>query len=205
MPGAEDAWLSRRDVIATTADSLFQASVGCQFQPGVVLPVADGETRVLPCGSSPAQAGVEIRRLTGQSATDGLADCLDVVGRRLDDLEFAIIVSDFMSEGWEEKLAVIGRRLILLAIQVVDPDDIELPKVGRKNFKHNQKFASVNTSNREVRSSYREKTAKRRHSVETAVMERSGGRLFRVRTDEPLDSQLKQLRSLERRPVLSRV
>ncbi|MYB40204.1 hypothetical protein F4X86_02995 [Candidatus Saccharibacteria bacterium] len=205
MPGSQQAWLSRRDVIATTADSLFQAAVDCRFQPGVVLPVADSETLVLPCGSSPAQAGVEIRRLIKQAAVDGLTDCLDQIGMRLNELEFAIVVSDFMSEGWEEKLAAIGSRLTLLAIQIVDPDDVELPNVGWMDFEHGGEFASVNTSKGKVRSDYREEAAGRQDSIEAAVMERAGGRLFRVRTDAPLDSQLKQLRNLERQPVPSRV
>ena len=87
MPGSREALYSRREIIAKTDDSLFEAATDCSFKPGLVLPVANNETYTLPCGSSLEQARAEIRQLVNRAALDGLPDCLNAAGMQHKDLE----------------------------------------------------------------------------------------------------------------------
>ena len=105
-----------------------------------------------------------------------------------------------MSEGWEYELAAVGNHVGLLAIQIVDPCDVELPNIGWRSF---DQVVTLNTSDEETRATYRRKMAIRQHRLETVVREQGNGQLLQLKTDEVLDQQLKQV-SKQSQAVLSR-
>jgi uncharacterized protein (DUF58 family) len=60
-----------------------------------------------------------------------LADLLEAADKTIKRRSLVVIVSDFISEpGWERSLALLTRRHEVVAIQLVDPREFELPDAG---------------------------------------------------------------------------
>jgi uncharacterized protein (DUF58 family) len=97
--------------------------------------VYDGErTSMLP----PAQGRLQVIRmlerllepLAGGSSTD-LSFLLEAAGRVIRRRSLVVVVSDFISEpGWERPLLRLSARHEMVAIQMVDPREYELPDAG---------------------------------------------------------------------------
>jgi uncharacterized protein (DUF58 family) len=95
--------------------------------------------RVLPSGSG-RRALAEVRRAAGRGvAPDGTADpdalsaAIRRVGRVARQSGLVVVVSDFRDDParWRGALAAIGGRHAVLAIEIRDPRESELPAVGR--------------------------------------------------------------------------
>src|SRR6201993_1198249 len=96
-----------------------------------------GEPRVLPPrGAQPGM--VALRRLLAEGvAEDGrhdpsaLADALVLTGRLAGPPGLVVVISDFRDQvGWERPLGSLRIRHSVVGIEVVDPRESELPKVG---------------------------------------------------------------------------
>jgi uncharacterized protein (DUF58 family) len=98
--------------------------------------IASGpEVRTLP----PRQGRDQVRAILAAVATAPMVDgsgrtdlgalCHDVGGRARR-TGFVGIVSDFLSQGWAVPLGALGTRHDVLAVEVVDPRELELPDVG---------------------------------------------------------------------------
>jgi len=99
--------------------------------------VANGQQIVrIPARGGQAHARGLIRRVAetprAPEGTRGdLTDALEQLRRPPRRRGLAVVVSDFLGEiTWERSLRAIGGRHDLLAIEVVDPRDLELPDVG---------------------------------------------------------------------------
>ena len=99
--------------------------------------VATGEhTNRVPARGGLAHARGLIRRVAetprAPEGTRGdLADALEQLRRPPRRRGLAVVVSDFLGEiNWERPLRGIGGRHDLLAVEIVDPRDLELPDVG---------------------------------------------------------------------------
>ena len=64
-----------------------------------------------------------------QSKTD-ITNALNYLGRVQHKKCVVFLVSDFQAEGYEKKLAVVGRRHDLVAVSIVDPRERRMPNVG---------------------------------------------------------------------------
>ncbi len=163
-----------------------------------------GQPRVLPPrGSKPAIVALR-RTLAEGVARDGehepaaLGDALSRVGRLARQPGLAVVVSDFREQqGWERPLGSLRVRHAVLAVEIVDPREGELPAVGHLAVIDPETGArlEVNTSNRRLRERFAELERERRKVV--------AGELRRLRikhvtlsTDEDWLSALgRQLRS----------
>lgn len=127
--------------------------------------------RVLPPrGSKPGM--VALRRTLaegiardGQHDPDGLAGAVRRLGRlsRLPGL--VVVISDFRDQrGWERPLGSLRVRHGVLAIEIVDPREAELPSVGHLALVDPETGArvQVDTSNRRVRQRFAELERERR-------------------------------------------
>ena len=133
-----------------------------------------GEPRVLPPrGSKPGL--VALRRLLGEGvAPDGrhdpeaLADALARAGRLAGPPGLLVVISDFRDQrAWERPLGALRLRHSVVAVEIVDPREAELPKVGYLTLVDPETGArlEVNTSRGRVRERFAELERRRRDAV----------------------------------------
>ncbi len=133
-----------------------------------------GEARVLPPrGSKPGI--VALRRTLaegvardGRHHPDALADALRRVGRLAGQPGLVVVLSDFRDQhAWERPLGALRMRHSLLAVEVVDPREAELPAVGHLALIDPETGAriEVDTSSRRVRRRFAELERERRDTV----------------------------------------
>lgn len=133
-----------------------------------------GEPRVLPPrGSKPGM--VALRRVLAQGvAPDGrhdpeaLADAVRRAGRLAGPPGVVVIISDFRDQrAWERPLGSLRVRHSVLAVEIVDPREAELPRVGHLMLVDPETGAAieVNTSRRRVRERFATLELERRAEV----------------------------------------
>jgi uncharacterized protein (DUF58 family) len=133
-----------------------------------------GEPRVLPPrGSKPGM--VALRRLLAEGVADdgrhdphALADALALAGRLAGPPGLVVVITDFRDqEGWERPLGSLRIRHSVLGIEVLDPRESELPKVGHLMLVDPETGArlEVNTSRRRVRERFAELERERRAAI----------------------------------------
>lgn len=131
-------------------------------------------SRVLPPrGSKPGM--VALRRLLaegvapdGRQDPDGLADALRRVGRLARQPGLVVAISDFRDQHrWERPLGSLGLRHSVIAVEVLDPREQELPAVGHLALVDPEtgERVDVDTSNERLRRRFAELERERRQAV----------------------------------------
>lgn len=111
------------------------------------------------------------------------------------------LISDFISEpGWEESLALLGRRHELLAIRLWDPREAELPDAGLIVVEDAEtgEHLYVDTSNPEFRRRFFE-AAQRREAALAQSLARAGVDLFGVSTTDDLTRAIVRMAQLRKK------
>ena len=132
------------------------------------------EPRILPPrGSKPGI--VALRRILaegvapdGQHDPAGLSGALQRVGRLARQPGLVVVISDFREQhGWERALGAVRIRHSMLAVEVVDPRESELPAAGHLAVVDPETGAriEVNTSRRRVRERFAQLERERRDTV----------------------------------------
>lgn len=87
----------------------------------------------------------------------------------------AFLISDFISPSFETPLKIAARRHDLVALQIIDPHEVELPNIGLAQFQdaENQEFIWIDTSNKEVRKQYHNHYLARKEAL-NEIFRRSG-------------------------------
>ncbi|MBL7256759.1 DUF58 domain-containing protein [Paractinoplanes lichenicola] len=128
-----------------------------------------------------AIAGTEIR--PGRTDLGGLIDMLNRPPRRRG---VAVVISDFMApvDGWSRPIRKLGVRHDVLAIEVVDPRELELPDVGVLTLADPETGAlhEVQTADPALRHRYAEAAAEQRGAIASALRA-AGAAHLRLRTD----------------------
>jgi uncharacterized protein (DUF58 family) len=126
----------KRDLAVAAVSAITHLTSGGGNRIGAV--IATGERTVrLPARGGAVHARTLLRTAaTTPRAPDGtrgdLAAALDVLRRPLRRRGLAVVVSDFLGDlDWERALRGLSARHDLLAVEVLDPRDLELPDVGR--------------------------------------------------------------------------
>lgn len=133
-----------------------------------------GRPHVLPPrGSRPGV--VALRRVLAQGVAadghnepDALAHALVQLGKVAKQPGFVAVISDFRDQtGWERPLGAIGARHSVLAVEVSDPRESELPAVGRLALVDPEtgERMEVDTSRRHVRERFAQLEQERREGV----------------------------------------
>jgi uncharacterized protein (DUF58 family) len=133
-----------------------------------------GEPRVLPPrGAKPGL--VALRRLLAEGvAPDGrhdpeaLADALARVGRLAGPPGLTVVISDFRDQrAWERPLGALRLRHSVIAVEIVDPREADLPRVGHLTLVDPETGTQleVNTSRGRVRERFAELERRRREAV----------------------------------------
>lgn len=133
-----------------------------------------GVTRVVPPrGSKPGLVAVR-RNLAegvasdGQHDSEGLADALRRLARLGKQPGLVVVISDFRDQrGWERPLGSLRVRHSVLAVEVADPREADLPAVGYLALidPETGRRIEVDTSNRRLRDRFRELELERRRLI----------------------------------------
>ena len=186
-----------------------------------VIPPASGRTQVLRIAgallSKRAAAATEgavahrsswreRRRTTGRGATypyavTDLGPALDHVARLARRRSLVVVVSDFIAQpGWEAPLGRLTQRHDVVALQVTDPREIELPDAGSiwvEDVETGEQIF-VDTSDPAFRARLRS-AAEAREDELVSLAARAGVDLHRIGTDEDLVLALVRVSTLRRR------
>jgi uncharacterized protein (DUF58 family) len=128
-----------------------------------------------------AIAGVQIR--PGRADLGELVDILNRPPRRRG---VAVVISDFLApvEGWARPVRKLAVRHDVLAIEVVDPRELELPDVGVLTLADPETGAlhEVQTADEKLRRRYAEAAAEQRGAI-AGTLRAAGAAHLRLRTD----------------------
>ena len=166
---------------------LFNNRVEC------TLPVSGGRNHVLRLAHELLKPAVATG--TATDLTELLRFALNTIKRR----SLVIIVSDFISEpGWEKPLAMLSQRHELVAIQLHDPRESEIPDAGVVAVEDAEtgELLWVDTSDPEFRSRFTAISTTRQNDLNAAARS-AGVDLDRVSTEEDLVGAL--VRMVQRR------
>ena len=90
-----------------------------------------------------------------QARTD-IAQAFDYLGRVTHKRCVVFLISDFLSEGFERSMRVVGRRHDLIAVSVTDPREVRMPNVGLVELEDAETGEPllIDTGSAQVRSKY---------------------------------------------------
>ncbi|MDQ3897661.1 MAG: DUF58 domain-containing protein [Actinomycetota bacterium] len=172
---------------AVAAVGFLTTRTGNRF--GALIAGPGGITRIPPrAGRQPMMALLHTlatrERVDGTGATD-LAAAIQahLMARRRRGL--AVVVSDFLAPlGWERKLTGLAARHQVLAVEVVDPRELELPNVGYLSLVDPEtgRRMEVQTAKAALRERYAAAAAAQRAEIAGAIR-RSGAHHLVLRTD----------------------
>jgi len=120
---------------------------------------------------------------TAEDARHSLADALRSL-RTLPGSGLVAVVSDFLETGWERPLRTIAHRHQILAVETVDPRELELPSVGLLNVVDPETGIrrEIPTHSRRLRERYAEAALEQRALIKASIR-RAGAAHLRLRTD----------------------
>jgi uncharacterized protein (DUF58 family) len=166
---ASRSWLRRKGAVATVAAQ----------QPIVRLPARPGRKEAQ--GLLRAIARTEVR--PGRTDLGELIDRLNRPPRRRG---VAVVISDFLApvDSWSRPVRKLGVRHDVLAIEIVDPRELELPDVGVLTLADPESglLHEVQTADPELRRRYAEAAGEQRAAIARALRA-AGASHLRLRTD----------------------
>ena len=140
---------------------------------GLVAFGAAGPLVLPPRGAKPGM--VALRRMLAEGVSpdgrhdrEGLADALRRLGRLARQPGLVVAISDFRDQhAWERPLGSLRVRHSVVAVEVIDPREVELPAVGHLSLVDPETGAriEVNTSGRSLRRRFAELERQRRDAV----------------------------------------
>jgi uncharacterized protein (DUF58 family) len=180
-------WLKRELAVAAAA-AITLLTVRGGNRVGAVIGTANGIRR-LPARAGRVQAQGLLRAIAKTSPTAGvveLADLIDALNRPPRRRGLAVVISDFLSppERWSHPLRKLSVRQQILAVEIVDPTELELPAAGVLEFIDPESGAvhEVQTSDPKLRARYATAAAQQRAEIARALRAAGAGHL-RLRTD----------------------
>jgi uncharacterized protein (DUF58 family) len=136
--------------------------------------------------------------------TTDLADLLRTASRTIKRRSLVVVVSDFITApGWEGPLSLLNQRHEVVALQLVDPGETELPDAGVIVVEDVEtgELVSVDTSDPKFRQRFKQ-LAEETQTAIVAASRRAGVDLYTVTTEDDLVRAL--IRVVERRRRLRR-
>ncbi len=96
------------------------------------------------------------------------------------------IISDFIDTDFENSLKIANRRHDIIALQIQDKRELEMPNIGIVKFEDNEtgQYKWINTSNKKVRTKYKA-NALRRNGELKETFRRSGVDYTLIETEKP--------------------
>ncbi len=155
-----------------------------------VVALEPGSTVFVPARTGRQHVVAVLQRLGALRPPDGsgradLAAGLRAAGRLARRRGLVCVISDFLhEEGWENELRVLARRHQVLAVEVLDPRELELPNVGEVALVDpaSGRRLTVSTASRELRERYADAAAEQRRRIAARVRGAGAAHLV-LRTD----------------------
>jgi uncharacterized protein (DUF58 family) len=145
--------------------------------------------RTLPARSGRIEAQGLLRaiaRTPSEAGRTDLGELIDALNKPPRRRGLAAVISDFLvpPEQWERPLRLLAVRHDVLAIEILDPRELELPDVGILALADPETgiLHEVNTSDRRLRDKYAQAAAAQRMAVARAIRA-AGAQHLRLRTD----------------------
>ncbi len=122
-----------------------------------------------------------------------IAAALEYLTRVVRRRAVVFLVSDFLSEEFVKDLSVAGRRHDVIAVQMSDRRELELPPIGFVEFEDAEsgERALVNTSDRRFRAAFQESALRTRNRLEE-IFRKTKVDVIEVRTGQPYVEPLMQ-------------
>jgi uncharacterized protein (DUF58 family) len=188
----------KRDLAVAAAAAVAHLTVRGGNRTGAVLATGDGLVRVPARGGRQNAQGmlrriVETPRAAPGLSTD-LAAAVDALNRPPRRRGMAVVISDFLTPdlasapdappSWERPLRKLAVRHNVLAVEVLDPRELELPDVGVLTVTDTEtgRMHEIQTGDRRFRQRYAEAAQAQRARI-AASLRRAGAGHLRLRTD----------------------
>jgi len=165
-------------------------------QPAVTVPPRSGRIHLMAILHQVLSAP----RFEGAGPTD-LAAGIQRIGASMRRRGLAVVISDFLGQdGWQLPLRRLSLRHEVLAIEVVDPRELELPDVGVLTFvdPESGRAREIQTSDPGLRARYASAAAAQRNAIADAIRA-AGASHLQLRTDRDWLRDLVQFVALRRR------
>lgn len=187
------ALCEKRDIAVAGLAAVVHLTTHGGNRVGVLITTGEQVIR-MPARSGRAHSQALIRRVVGTPRSTGgrrgdLAAALEALRRPPRRRGLAVVVSDFLSgvqatPDWERPLRALSVRHEVLAIEVVDPRELELPAVGLLTLvdPESGQRVEVQTNRRELRERYAAAAAHQRGQIAAAIR-RAGAAHLQLRTD----------------------
>jgi len=180
---------SKRERAAEVAAVFAFSAVQNQDKVGLIL-VSDRIEHYLPARKgSPHALRIlrDILTIRPKSAKTDLAPALDLAIERIAHRALVVVVSDFLTPNanWEHNLRAVAAKHDVVAAQISDPREWELPKVGRiclQDPETGEQFV-VNTSHPGVRQQYAQAIGERQDGL-MRMLRKNGVERIDVRLDD---------------------
>jgi uncharacterized protein (DUF58 family) len=186
----------KRDLAVAAAAAVTHLTVRGGNRTGAVLATGTGIVRIPARGGRQNAQGLMRRIVETPRARPGvqtdLAAAIDALNRPPRRRGMAVVISDFLTPdldgssplSWERPLRRLGVRHDVLAVEVVDPRELELPDVGVLTVTDTEtgRVHEVQTGDRKFRQRYAEAAAAQRDTI-AASLRRAGAGHLRLRTD----------------------
>jgi uncharacterized protein (DUF58 family) len=179
----------KRDLAIAAAAAVAHLTVRGGNRIGAVVATGGGAARRLPARPGRIEAQGLLRAIAAIDVRPGRADLgalIDMLNRPPRRRGVAVVVSDFLAPvaQWERPLRKLGVRQDLLAIEIVDPRELELPNVGVIAFVDPETGAlhEVQTADPRLRERFAAGAAAQRAAIAEAVRG-AGAAHLRLRTD----------------------
>lgn len=178
----------KRDVVlsAVGAISMLASRVGNRVG-GLLL--APDQLTVVPAKQGRLHILGLLHRLAdaprAESGTTDLGAGIQRLGTQARRRGLVVVVSDFISpDGWQKPLARLAIKHDVLAVEVLDPRELELPNVGLVTFIEPETGLQrdIATGRASVRARYAEAAAQQRSRI-TADLRKAGASHLQLRTD----------------------
>ncbi len=182
----------KRDIAlaAVAAVGFLTSRVGNRV--GAVM-LTSGGARVVPARGGRDSTFALLRRVdeVARSATVSgsprvdLEHALAITARVARRRGLVVVVSDFLArDRWARQLRLLAARHEVLAIDIVDPRELELPPIGLVTFVDTEtgRRVEVQTASQKIRARYAAAAAEQRTAIQRAVVS-SGAEHLELRTD----------------------
>ena len=177
----------KRDLALAAAAAVGFATLRGGNRIGAVIAAGDRITSI-PARSGRVNLLALLHRLAEGDTAEGAAD-LEAALRRLGATTtrrgLVVVVSDFLApEGWERPMRALGGRHDVLAVEVVDPRELELPSVGVLDLVDPEtgRRREIQTSSPKLQARYAEAAARQRAAIGKAIRSAGADHLV-LRTD----------------------
>lgn len=128
-----------------------------------------------------------------KSGGTSITEAIRFLGRVSPRPAVVVVISDFMDEGFDRAFKSANQRHEMMAINLIDQRDFELPRVGWVTFQDPETgdFVEINTNRKKNREGYRERALARYRALHHRL--RSGGvPALDIHTDRPYFADLSQ-------------